>query len=95
MTRCECWQLSFVALLAYARRRGLTTLEELMNATGAGTRCGACRPFLEELLRTGRLRVGDQLVTLPPPHQPAPPSAAPDAQSRPATDPPSALKPPP
>jgi len=65
MTRCECWELSFVALLSYARRHGITRLEDLMQATGCGTRCGTCRPYLEELLRSGKLRVGDQLIGLP------------------------------
>ena len=65
MTRCECHKLSFVGLMSYARRHGITTLEELMAATRAGTGCGSCRPYLKELLRTGRLRVGDQLIELP------------------------------
>lgn len=65
MTRCECWQLSFVGLMAYARRHGITTLAELAQATGCGTGCGSCRPYLEELLRTGKLRCGDQLIDLP------------------------------
>ena len=64
-TRCDCWQLSFVGLMSYARRRGITSLEELMRRTGAGTRCGSCRPYLEELLRSGKLRVGDELIDLP------------------------------
>jgi bacterioferritin-associated ferredoxin len=65
MVRCECMQLSFIGLLYYARRHGITTLEELMKATGCGTRCGSCRPFLEEMLRTGKLQCGDRLIELP------------------------------
>lgn len=64
-TRCECRKLSFVGLMSYARRHGITTLDELMKATGAGTGCGSCRPYLEELLHTGKLRCGDQLIELP------------------------------
>jgi NAD(P)H-nitrite reductase large subunit len=81
MTRCECWQLSFVYLLAYARRHGIHTLEELSAATGAGTKCGTCRPYLEELLRTGKLRVGDQLIDLPS-AGPQPKPAQPDLDIR-------------
>jgi len=65
MTRCECRNLPFLGLLAYARRYGITTIEELMAATGCCTGCGTCRPYVEELLRTGRLRCGDRLIELP------------------------------
>jgi NAD(P)H-nitrite reductase large subunit len=66
MPRCECKQLSFIGLLYYARRHGITSLEELMQATGAGTGCGSCRPLLEEMLRTGKLRLDDRVIELPP-----------------------------
>ena len=64
-TRCECRNLSFVGLLAYARRRGITDVADLIEATGCCTGCGSCRPLLEELLRTGKLRVGDRLIDFP------------------------------
>ena len=73
MTRCECWQLSFVGLMAYARRHGITTVDELSEATGCCTGCASCRPYLEELLRTGKLRVGDQLIELPQVDEPVTP----------------------
>ncbi len=63
-------QLSFIGLLYYARRHGITSLEELMKATGAGTGCGNCRPYLEEALRTGKLRLGDRVIELPPAPKP-------------------------
>jgi len=79
MTRCECHNLSFLFLLSYARRHKITSIEELSRATGCCTGCGSCRLHLEELLRTGRLRVGDQLIDLPnwddPDRAPATPSA--------------------
>ncbi|MGD8452247.1 MAG: (2Fe-2S)-binding protein [Phycisphaerae bacterium] len=77
-TRCECRGLSFVGLMKYARRHGITTLEELMKATGAGTGCGTCRPYLEELLKSGKLRVGDVLIDLPVDDPPASPSESPE-----------------
>jgi|GEM_PF-485714 bacterioferritin-associated ferredoxin len=64
-TRCECKQLSFVALRSYARRHGITELEELIRRTGCCTGCGTCRPHLEEFLRTGELRFGDQTLRVP------------------------------
>ncbi len=63
-TRCECRDLSFVGLMSYARRHGITNIDELIKATGCCTGCGSCRPLLEELLRTGKLRVGDRLIDL-------------------------------
>lgn len=65
MFRCECKQLSFVALKSFARRRGITRIEDLMRATGCCTGCGRCRPYVEELLRSGKLICGDRLIDLP------------------------------
>lgn len=65
MLRCECWRLGFVELRRFARRRGITSLRQLMALTGCGTRCGKCRPYIRELLQTGRIRCGDQFIDLP------------------------------
>ena len=65
ITRCICKDLPFLGLLSYARRHGLTTVEELMRATGCGTGCGTCRPYVAELLRTGRVWAGDRWIDLP------------------------------
>jgi NAD(P)H-nitrite reductase large subunit len=64
-TRCECRNLSFAGLLAYARRHGTRTVDELSKATTCCTGCGSCRPYLEELLRSGKLHVGDELIDFP------------------------------
>ena len=64
-TRCECLELPFVALMAYARRYNITDIEELIAATRCCTGCGSCRLYLEELLKTGKLRCGDQFIELP------------------------------
>ena len=64
-TRCDCRQLSFIALRSYAQRHGITGVDELIRQTGCCTDCGTCRPHLEEFLRTGELRYGDQVFKLP------------------------------
>lgn len=64
-TRCDCKQLSFIGLRAYARRHGITDLDELIERTGCCTGCGTCRPHLDEFLRTGELRYGDQTFRVP------------------------------
>ncbi len=66
-TRCDCKQLSFIALRSYARRHGITDVSELIRRTGCCTGCGTCRPQLEEFLRTGELQVGDQRIKVPDP----------------------------
>jgi bacterioferritin-associated ferredoxin len=65
LTRCDCKELSFVALRSYARRQGITDIAELIRRTGCCTGCGTCRPHLEEFLRTGEVRYGDQRIKLP------------------------------
>jgi bacterioferritin-associated ferredoxin len=64
-TRCDCKQLSFIALRSYARRHGITNIEELIRQTGCCTGCCTCRPHLEEFLRTGEIRYGEQTFKLP------------------------------
>jgi bacterioferritin-associated ferredoxin len=51
--------------MAYARKHNITDIEELIEATGCCTGCARCRPYLEELLKTGKLRCGDQFIELP------------------------------
>jgi NAD(P)H-nitrite reductase large subunit len=53
--RCICHNLSLAGLRSYALRHGLTSFEELQAQTGCGTSCGTCRPYIEEMLRTGRV----------------------------------------
>jgi bacterioferritin-associated ferredoxin len=65
-TRCDCRQLSFIALRSYAQRHGIASVEELIRLTGCCTGCGTCRPHLEEFLRTGEVRYGDMVFRLSP-----------------------------
>ena len=71
-TRCDCMRLSFIALRSYARRHGITDVDELIRRTGCCTGCGTCRVHLEEFLRTGEFQVGDQRIRIPDPDFPGP-----------------------
>lgn len=59
---CVCKRLSLRGLLSYAQRHDITSAEELMAATGAGTECGCCKPYLEQMLRTGRVPTDADLI---------------------------------
>lgn len=50
--RCVCKQRDFAELLLLAQVKGWD-LDDLAAATGCGTRCGLCRPYLGEMLRSG------------------------------------------
>ncbi len=53
--RCVCHFISFAALKAEAERQGpCATVESLSAATGAGTDCGTCVPYLRLVLKTGQ-----------------------------------------
>lgn len=53
--RCVCLNLSLSGLKSYARRHHIDTVEALSAATGCGTGCGSCKPYIAEMLRTGRV----------------------------------------
>ena len=53
VSRCICRDLAFESLLPRARAAGWS-LVELIRETGAGGQCGLCRPYLREMLLTGR-----------------------------------------
>ena len=50
--RCLCRGLTFAELLPAARAAGWD-LDDLARETGAGGRCGLCRPYLRRMLLTG------------------------------------------
>jgi bacterioferritin-associated ferredoxin len=50
--RCYCEQMTFVQLLALARREGLG-VAGLAALTGCGTHCGWCVAYLGRALQTG------------------------------------------
>lgn len=45
MTRCECTELPFDAIIRYMRENGLS-LDEVSRQTGCGRLCTACLPDL-------------------------------------------------
>ncbi|MDR0348074.1 MAG: (2Fe-2S)-binding protein [Tannerella sp.] len=49
-TVCHCMGVSRGEIIDAIRDQGLTTVEEIGDATGAGTGCGGCQPDIEELL---------------------------------------------
>jgi len=71
VTRCVCFRRRFADLLPLARSRGLATVDAIAAATGCGSGCGGCRPYLDAMLATGatcfRVRDGEH------PPQPGPP----------------------
>ena len=53
VSRCICRNVSFAELLPRARASAWT-LDDLIRETGCGGQCGLCRPYLREMLLTGR-----------------------------------------
>ena len=53
ITMCVCQRMSFERLLPMARAKGWT-LEDIGRETLCGAACGLCRPYLGEMLKTGR-----------------------------------------
>jgi len=51
--RCVCKQMLFAELLPRVRTHGWD-LVALSAATGCGSQCGLCRPYLEAMLHDGR-----------------------------------------
>ena len=57
---CICRRVPFAVLEPLARRHDWT-LEDVRRETGCGDRCGLCRPYLREMLRTGATEFHDVL----------------------------------
>ena len=51
--RCYCREITFRQLKALAERVG-KDVNRLCEASGAGTSCGLCRPYIRVMLATGR-----------------------------------------
>ena len=53
VSRCICRGVEFADLLPRAKASGWG-LDDLIRETGCGGQCGLCRPYLREMLLTGR-----------------------------------------
>jgi bacterioferritin-associated ferredoxin len=53
--RCVCLNVTFEVLLAHHREHG-GDFEDLQRAYGCGRGCGYCRPYILDMLSTGRTR---------------------------------------
>ena len=60
VSRCICRNVPFAELLPRARA-AQWTLTDLIAETGCGGQCGLCRPYLREMLLTGRTAFHDLL----------------------------------
>jgi len=60
VSRCICRNTDFSDLLPRARAASWT-LSDLIRETGCGGQCGLCRPYLREMLLTGRTAFYDLL----------------------------------
>lgn len=49
-TVCHCMDVDRETIVSAIKEQKLTTVEEVQDATGAGTGCGSCIPDLEALL---------------------------------------------
>ena len=58
-TVCACLGVGADAIRRAVAAQGLTTVEAIGKALGAGTSCGSCRPELKSLLGTARARAAD------------------------------------
>ena len=54
---CHCRNVTY-GMIEDAIRNGAETLEQVMDATGAGKGCGKCRDFLEYLIRDIKEELG-------------------------------------
>ena len=65
--RCECFHRPFTELLAIAREKNATTLEELQEHTEFGISCRLCNPYVRRALVTGETVFHELLTEAPAP----------------------------
>ena len=53
--------MGFGELHARTQRENLSTVEEVVRATGCGGQCQTCRPYISLMLRTGRVPTIDDV----------------------------------
>ena len=49
--------MTFAEMKILCEGRGITTVEGIMQETKCGTGCGLCRPYIDQMLRTGEVEI--------------------------------------
>ncbi len=52
VTMCVCYATTFETL----KKAGVTSLQDAAERFRCGTKCGTCRPYILEMIRTGETR---------------------------------------
>jgi len=65
ITRCVCYRQSFGRLKTIAEENSLQTVEALTEVALFGENCGLCKPYVAEMLRTGKT-VFTEIITAEP-----------------------------
>ena len=55
VTKCICYKRSFVEVIDYAEKQGLSSVDELKNHDFCSNSCGLCAPYVEKALETGQV----------------------------------------
>ena len=61
ITMCVCQRMSFDRLLPLAREKGWD-MDDIARETLCGAGCGLCRPYIREMLKTGKTVFTDILT---------------------------------
>lgn len=51
---CNCMQVTRGEIIDAIKNKGLKTVQEIQDETGAGTGCGACVEEIEEILKENK-----------------------------------------
>jgi bacterioferritin-associated ferredoxin len=54
VNRCVCYRVPFTEMKEVADANGIRDLETLQQRIFFGFKCGLCRPYVEQMLRTGQ-----------------------------------------
>lgn len=52
--RCICHKITFSDIKKIANEKGYSTIEELQKANISSTNCKLCKPYVKEMLRSGK-----------------------------------------
>lgn len=59
--RCICSSISFAKVKEIAKDKNLATVEELRSNAVCCRHCELCRPYVEEMLKTGEISFSPKL----------------------------------